>query len=428
MHAPAPPSSSVAPRRVLMIAFQFPPFAMSSGVQRTLRFVQHLPAHGWQPIVLSAHPRAYAATASDLLAEIPPGTVVERAFALDTARHLAIAGRYPEFLARPDRWRAWALGAIPAGLRLIRRYRPDVIWSTYPIATAHLVAQRLQQLTGLPLVADFRDPMAQDGYPADPRTWRAFERIERGIAQCASQLVFVTPSARDTYRTRYASLPSERFALIENGYDEESFVAAEQEFVPAPLNDGRLTLLHSGVVYPSERDPRALFEALGRLRRAGRIDPATLRLRFRAPVHAELLQQLAAQSQTSELIEILPAVPYRDALREMLCADALLVMQGANCNEQIPAKLYEYFRARRPILGLADPQGDTGRALHAAGVAQIAKLEDADAVERALAEHLTALRAGTLAPPDVPDMSRRARAQALAALLEQARASHHAPA
>ena len=117
-------------RRVLMIAFHFPPFAVSSGVQRTLRFVQHLPQHGWQPLVLSAAERAFTDTSRDLLPQIPVDTVVHRAFALDTARHLSVAGRYPGFLARPDRWRTWALGAVPAGLRMIRKFRPDVIRST----------------------------------------------------------------------------------------------------------------------------------------------------------------------------------------------------------------------------------------------------------------------------------------------------------
>src|SRR5262245_33717768 len=102
-------------RRVLMVAFHFPPLSGSSGIQRALRFVQHLPAHGWEPVVLSAHPRAYEATSADLMQEVPPQTVVERAFALDTARHLAIAGRYPRMLALPDRWCSWAMGAVPAG-------------------------------------------------------------------------------------------------------------------------------------------------------------------------------------------------------------------------------------------------------------------------------------------------------------------------
>ena len=75
-------------KRVLMIAYHFPPLAGSSGIQRTLRFVQHLPAMGWQTLVLSANPLAYEATSDDLMAEIPPGTVIKRCFALDTARHL----------------------------------------------------------------------------------------------------------------------------------------------------------------------------------------------------------------------------------------------------------------------------------------------------------------------------------------------------
>jgi glycosyltransferase involved in cell wall biosynthesis len=403
-----------------MVAFHFPPLQGSSGIQRTLRFVQHLPALGWQPIVLSAHPRAYADTNDGLLAEIPVGTVVDRAFALDTARHLAVAGRHLAWLALPDRWVTWGFGAIPAGLRLIRQYRPDVIWSTYPIATAHGIALRLHRLSGIPLVADFRDPMAQDGYPADPRTWRAYQRIESAVAQHASRLVFVTPNARELYRSRYSTVPAENFVLIENGYDDASFTAAESGLDPDPLNGGCITLLHSGIVYPSERDPRAFFAALGRLRRTGRIDGRKVRIRFRGPVHADLLERLAAESGTQELVEILPPVPYHEALQEMLRADGLIVMQGSNCNEQIPAKLYEYFRARRPILGLADPLGDTGKVMRDAGVTHIAKLEDADQVESAIDSYLCAVCNGAPFAWKLSDMSRRARAGALAGVLEEA--------
>lgn len=418
-----PSPAAGAPRRVLMIAYHFPPLAGSSGIQRTLRFVQHLPTQGWQPLVLSAHPRAYDATSDDLLAQVPADTVVERPFALDTARHLALAGRYPGFLARPDRWATWALGAVPRGLQMIRRWRPDVIWSTYPIASAHRIALQLHRMTGVPLVADFRDPMAQDGYPADPRTWRAFQRIEQSACEQAAKVVFVTSNAREVYRARYPWVPAERFEVIENGYDEESFTAAEREHDSAPLNPGRFTLLHSGIVYPSERDPRALFEALGRLLRAGRISAERLCLRFRAPVHVDLLRDLAARTQTGALVEILPAMPYREALKEMLRADGLMVMQGANCNEQIPAKLYEYFRARRPLLGLADPRGDTGQVMQAAGVQHIATLEDTNDVESTLMRYLDQAGPGLASPLSserLAAMSREARTKALADLLDAA--------
>jgi len=105
---------------------------------------------------------------------------------------------------------------------------------------------------------------------------------------------------------------------------------------------------------------------------------------------------------------------------EMLRADGLIVMQGSNCNEQIPAKLYEYFRARRPILGLADPLGDTGKVMRDAGVTHIAKLEDADQVESAIDSYLCAVCNGAPFAWKLSDMSRRARAGALAGVLEEA--------
>jgi hypothetical protein len=105
----------------------------------------------------------------------------------------------------------------------------------------------------------------------------------------------------------------------------------------------------------------------------------------------------------------------------MMDADALVVMQGANCNEQIPAKLYEYLRAGRPILGLADPGGDTGRTLSGLGFPFVTPLESADAIERALPAFLEGLRTGRLPvaqPAAVNRYSRRALTGRFAALLD----------
>jgi glycosyltransferase involved in cell wall biosynthesis len=408
-------------KRVLMVAFHFPPLAGSSGIQRTLRFVQHLPAFGWQPIVLTAHPRAYEAVSDDLMPEVPPQMVVRRAFALDTARHLALFGRYPARLACPDRWMTWRFGAVAAGRDLIRELRPDALWSTYPIATAHVIGQALQARSGLPWIADFRDPMAQENYPAHPMIWRSFRDIEARTIARARHSVFTTPGAARMYRERYpASAASIR--VIENGYDEESFTGlAEDAASRLPLNPGALTLLHSGIVYPSERDPSALFAALDRLVAGGTLRRDELRLRFRAPGHEALLRTLAARHHLEDLVEILPPIPYRAALAEMMRADGLLVLQAANCNEQIPAKLYEYLRAGRPIVALTDPNGDTAGALRRAGIEAIARLDAEAPIAELLARFVGDLRAHRVHGPDpaaVAGGSRREAARSLAALLD----------
>ena len=409
-------------KRALMVAFHFPPLAVSSGIQRTLRFVQHLPELGWEPIVLSAHPRAYERTGGDLLDDIPKGVVVERAFALDTARHLSIAGSYPRFLARPDRWLTWRFGAVRAGLGLIRKHRPDVIWSTYPIATAHAIGDALQRASGLPWIADFRDPMAQDGYPEDPRVWQSFRRIEERAITHARFSVFVTPGAARMYRQRYPAMV-DRIQVIENGFDEESFAGLPGNGRSRePLNPGAITIVHSGVVYPSERDPTQLFAALGRMVREGTLRPGELKLRFRAAVHDALLRALAARNGVEALIELVPPVPYRPALEEMVRADGLLLLQAANCNEQVPAKLYEYLRAGRPIVALTDPSGDTATVLREAGIDTIARLDSSEEIARLLSRFTVDIRerrAPVADPGYVARASRRGRARSLAALLDR---------
>ncbi len=409
---------SQQPRRVLMVAYHFPPVAGSSGIQRTLRLVQHLPALGWQPLVLTASVRAYERTSPDLEGDVPNGTVVRRAFALDSARHLALLGRYPKALARPDRWMTWRFDAVRHGLTMVRQLRPQAIWSTYPIATAHVIGAELQRRTGLPWIADFRDPMAQDGYPEDPVTWRHFERIERRAVLAAACSTFTTPSAAADYRERYPQAAG-RIHLLENGYDDPSFAGVCGD--EAPLVPGAVTLVHSGVIYPSERDPTQLMIALRRLHEAGRITPERLRLRFRAPVSVELLESLAVKHDVGAYIELLPPVPYRVALKEMQAADGLLVMQASNCNAQIPAKVYEYIRAGRPTLGLTDLAGDTADVLRRAGFTHLAPLESADAIAQILERFLADLAAGRapLARDEVVrSSSRHARSEAFAQLLE----------
>lgn len=401
-------------KRVLMVAYHFPPQSGSSGVQRTLRFSEYLPEFGWEPVILTASRRAYERM--DRAGDDPPH--VHRAFALDSARHLGVRGRYLRATALPDRWASWWLGAVPLGLRLARRYGVDAIWSTYPIATAHMIGRSLQGATGLPWVADFRDPMLEPDYPADPAVRRAFARVEGGAIAHSAAAVFTTPGAREAFAGKYPMADPSRFHVIENGYDEEAFARAGTS--PRARDEtAPFTLLHSGIVYPSERDPRALFGALALLRARGVVAPGRFRLALRAPVHEAALRPLIAQAGVAELVELLPPLPYEAALREMLAADALLVLQAANCNQQIPAKLYEYLRAGRPILALADPAGDTARALH--GAAAIAPLDNQEAIADALACFISDVRGGKamLAGAErVRAHTRHARTRELAALLD----------
>jgi len=134
-----------------------------------------------------------------------------------------------------------------------------------------------------------------------------------------------------------------------------------------------------------------------------------------------MLDELARCAGVREAIELSPPIPYREALAEMLRADGLLILQAANCNAQIPAKLYEYFRAGRPIVALTDPTGDTAVSCRNAGIAAIAPLDDSRQIAALLHSFLTTPDSGTRPTPSaVEQASRRGRTQQLATLLDTA--------
>lgn len=389
-------TTQMSPRkRLLVVAYHFPPIQVSSGIQRTLKFCTYLRNYGWDPLILTISPNAYQITSTDQLAEIPEDLVVERAFGLDTARQLSIAGKYFRWMAQPDRWVSWWPAGVRTGMRMIRRFRPDAIFSTFPIATAHLIGLSLCKRSGLPWVADFRDSMTEANYPSDPLTRRTHRWIEQATILRCQKAVFTTEATRQMYAQRYPEVPDSRWVVIENGFDEENFRDAEADLTPSrPGVPGQVTLVHSGTLYPTERDPRPFFAALSMLKHAGTIDCKKLKVVLRATGHDGLYQPMISELGLSDVVRLEPPIPYRAALQEMLQADGLLLFQAACCNHQVPAKIYEYYRSGRPILALVDAAGTSARMLTAANVKTSADIADAREIAHVLRSFIASLARG----------------------------------
>ena len=410
-------------RRLLVVAYHFPPVRVSSGIQRTLKFCTYLRDHGWDPLVLTISPTAYEVSSPDQLKEIPDDVVVERAFGLDTSRHLSFRGKYSNFMAQPDRWISWWPAAVWTGMRMIDKYQPDAIFSTFPIATAHLIGLSLSKRSRLPWVADFRDAMIEEGYPQDPLTWKVQRRLEVATVKQCARAVFTAQPTRDMYAERYPEVPNSKWAVIENGFDEDNFLDAETGLELNPLGKpGQLTLVHSGILYPKERDPRAFFAALSQLKIAGKINGDQLQIVLRATGSDDLYRSQLVALNLQDIVRLEPPIAYREALREMLRADALLLFQGSVCDHQVPAKIYEYYRAARPILALVGPEGISATMLREAGVEDQANMADAQQIADAISVFLDKLRNGRCSgvPRDFAMAnSRRSRTGELARLLDE---------
>lgn len=408
-------------RAVLMIAFHFPPAAMGSGHLRTLGFARYLPAFGWDPIVLSASARAYPRTVPVEAGIVPEGCMVRRAFALDARRHFGIAGRYPAFLAQPDRWISWYPTAVWEGLRIIRKHRVRAIWSTYPIMTAHCIARTLSRITKLPWIADFRDPVAGTVHAENRLAAASQQHWERQTLKGAARTVFTTPGALSDYSERYPEMCREgRFVFIANGYDEAGFM----DLPPAPpiSADRPLVMLHSGLLYPEGRNPVPFLTALSHLKASGVVGAENLKVVLRASgseaAYTRDIQRLGLQ----EMVILAPHVSSREALEEQARADGLLLFQGSRYDRQIPAKVYEYLRIGRPIFALVGDCGDTAALLRETAGAELVPIDDAQAIERRLAGFIASLRNGLAPQADakvIRRYSRRHGAELLGAILDE---------
>ncbi|GAA0369651.1 hypothetical protein GCM10009092_37390 [Bowmanella denitrificans] len=230
--------------------------------------------------------------------------------------------------------------------------------------------------------------------------------------------MFTCKGAIDFYQQRFPDAPEQLWQLVPNGYDEKMFEGAT---TTQCKNSGEIRLLHAGTIYPIERDPTLLFQALANLKNQGQIRKEQFKVILRATSHDHQYAPMLEQLKITDLVTLEPAIPYKEALNEMLEVEALLLLQAANCNFQVPAKAYEYIRAQKPILALTDEAGDTADVIKQSQMAIIAPLDDVAKIELAIVSLIEKIRTDklTVLPmAEIERFSRDKQAQRLAVIID----------
>jgi len=400
----------MAARKLLVLTYYFPPSA-AAGSFRMLGFAEHLPEFGWQTVVVAPPRLPSEPTDPALLAHVPPGTAVY---------HVP----YPDGLIwKPLRkvfsWGAWLPFAAAACYRAIGRHRPDAFLTSGPPHVVHLLGRQLRRWTGLPWVADFRDPwMAGDPFRTGRNRAGRKARAESSVMREADAIVANTPGARDLLQQAYPEYAG-KMTSITNGYDPRRF---EPNPIP-PRSGSTIEIVHTGEIY-ANRSPGPFLEAVRRLETEA-LAGSGLRVR--------LIGRLADGKQKSEIdnqilgglkaqVSLEDQVPYFESIRAMVQADLLLLLDSPGRRTGVPAKLYEYIGAGRPILALAEPDSDVAWVLQESGIPfRIATPLDPQAIRQALTELLqdpATVRRGVRCQPIRPRFTRRRLAGELAAVLD----------
>lgn len=350
-----------------MVAYAYPPI-ISAGSEPVARLAKYLPDAGFEPIVLTTD--RYGVTPADeaervyRAADLAHRTLglVRRRRTHATGRetqHLvpAIAneswlGRLRDGIMVPDTKMGWLLPAVWLGRRLIREYRPALIFSTSPPETAHLVAMELCRRSRLPWVADLRDGWLYEPPNAAlrrPPLRQAMEGwLERRMASTARAIVAATEPIAEDLRRRYPDA-LQKVQTITNGYDASEFRGLTRRRPP----NGAFLLVHTGSLASSRQGTsvESLFAGIATLIER---DPET-NLRVRLVGNVQGKEQAIARSYgLSDIVTFVPPVSRREAHQHQLDADALLLVTAPGQRSVATLKLFDYIGAGVPILALAE--------------------------------------------------------------------------
>lgn len=429
-------------KRVLIITYYWPPSG-GSGVQRWVKFAEYLPSEEWHPVIYTPENPELIAVDPSLAQEIPDDTeIIRRPIFEPYGLYRSITGRasgkgrgkdevnpisagkktFMQKLALTVRGnlfipdpRCFWIGPSARFLKKYLKAHPvDVIVSTGPPHSMHLIAMKVARATGIPWVADFRDPWTDMFYFKYLHLTRWAERrhrkLEQQVLDSASAIVAVSPLVRDDFM-RMTSTPVE---LITNGYDEKDF----EDAIIEP--DGYFNITHTGL-FAADGNPEVIWKALADKSREDPEFRRMLKIRLIGKTDNEITASIKEAGLAFCLIDN-GYQPHNVAVKEQMNASVLILplRKEPEYRATLPGKLFEYLAAGCPILGIGQPDGAMASVLKETGAGSVYDWNDLQSVAAFIDGCWKRFRSGALQTEerDISQYSRRRLTSRMAALFD----------
>jgi len=334
--------------KVLFISYIYPPIA-GGGVFRTLKFTKYLPQFGWKPIVISVNKSKFNPKDNTLLDEIPETVQTFRTNSIESKiyayapQHLGVNPKWYQII---DNFVGWLPFAISKAEKVIKKEKPKIIFSTSPPVTNHLIAYMLKKKTGIPWVADFRDPWTDNfmiRYPT--KTHHKIEQsIEHKFFRNADRIIFVTDKHRKYLIEKLPNILPEKCVNITNGYDPDDFKNNSVK------KTNKFTITYIGTFY-GKQSPKYFFSAIDSASKKNDELKKDLEIRVAGKASKEF-QNLNIKFGLNESIKQLGYQPHKKAIELMKSSSCLflLISLGPKSDWVYTGKIYEYMASETPIL------------------------------------------------------------------------------
>lgn len=393
-------------KRVLIISYYWPPTG-GSGVQRWVKFAKYLPSEGWQPVIYTPENPEQLAIDESLAAEIPAEVEVIKTRIVEPyeiyKKLLRRSGHSKEAvevnpvnaqnksflqkvamwvrgnLFRPDPRCMWIGPSVRFLKKYLKEHPVDLIVSTGPPQSMHLIGRRLALETGLPWIADFRDPWTKIFYfkhlSMTPGTERWHKKMEKKVLDDASVVVAVSPLVQQELQ----AMTSTRVELITNGFDECDF-AAEPCHKAEGGSDNEFCVTHTGL-FAADGNPTVLWEVLAEKCASDNAFRKALKIKLIGKTDDSILTALN-ETGLSECVKNIGYLPHSEAVEQQRNASLLILplRKEPEYKAVLPGKLFEYLASRRPVLGIGQKDGAMAMILNETKTGVVLDWEDREAI------------------------------------------------
>ncbi|MBM2839698.1 MAG: glycosyl transferase group 1 [Bacteroidetes bacterium] len=386
-------SAEIAPRKVLVIAYYFPPMGLS-GVQRTLKFVKYLPKFGWHPTVLTVTPGGYFAQDESLLREVQsPKIRIERTEAAGPGKFFAKkevvklpSERSRKFLSYvsdtffiPDNKIGWRKKAVAKAMELHKQTPFDLVFATAPPFTDFLIGTDLKSKINKPLVFDYRDPWHDypfKFFPTPLHKWRHYV-LERRALRASSHVVTTNRRVKESLIARFPFLTHHDVDIIPQGFDPEDYKLNGA----TSRTSKKMCITYAGIFW-EDRVPDYFLRALHELFKEKPVLQGRIEACFVGNFRDENLR-IVEELGLRDVVNVLGYLPHAECVKQLVASDVLWMIVGDDFGS--PGKTYEYIGARKPILGCV-PDGFLKSTILEAGGKAVAP-DDVEGIKRAIGEY-----------------------------------------
>ncbi len=379
-------------KKVLIITYYWPP-AGGSGVQRWLYFVKYLRNFGVEPIVFTVDKKNYPITDKSLVTQIPEKIEVIKQKIFEPGQTVSknnssgFLSKNPSFFQRfknyiranffiPDAKMFWIRPSTKKIINYIKKNPVDFIISTGPPHSVHLIAKKVKEKTGVKWLADFRDPWTEIDYfhhlPLTKKSINKHLKLEKEVLENADIVTVISKTMKLNYDKFNANVH-----VITNGYDDAVLSKI-------PDMDKSFTITHIGLIN-SDRNPLMFWKVIAEIIEENEIFEQKVQINLVGTIADEVRNNIR-ELELEKYVNYTQYIPNQSVASFQMKSQVLLLLVNhvPSAKNIVTGKVYEYLRAKRPILAIAPIDGDLAEIIDETQSGLVIDFEDYEGLKKAI--------------------------------------------